>query len=189
MNGRNALKNILQVHLAEFKLATKPFRAIRRKLGPVLMTFEGGFLSIESGDATAVMRADGEWHGRATFSPEVLRAIALVPPPHDPMTISYADGYLLIGNMTIICQWNSLSQALIHDLQSPSMIDLLALERTLPRAEIAGTGLGKSIRQAKEKAERRIIKAVSYLEDLEVTEAEVRALVEARIKIRLSDDA
>lgn len=183
------MKNLLQVRLAEFKLATKPFRALRRKLGPVLMAFEGGFLSFESGDATAVMRAKGEWSGRATFSPEVLRAISLVPPPYDPLTISYADGRLLIGNMTIICQWNSVSQALIHDLQSPSVIDLLALERTLPRAEIAGTGLGKSIRLAKEKAERRIIKAVSYLEDLEVTEAEIRDLVNTKICQRLNTDS
>jgi len=183
------LKNLLQVQLAEFKLATKPFRALRRKLGPVLMAFEGGFLSFESGDATAVMRAEGEWNGRATFSPEVLRAISLVPPPYDPLTISYADGRLLIGNMTIICQWNTVSQALIHNLQSPSLVDLLALERTMPRAEIAGTGLGKRIRQAKEKAERRILKASSYLEDLEITEAEIRTLVEARIKSRLTADA
>ena len=174
--------------MAEFKSAMKPFRALRRKLGPVLMAFEGGFLSFESGDATAVMRAEGEWNGRVTFSPEVLRAIALVPPPYDPLTISYADGRLLIGNMTIVCQWNSVSQALIQDLQSPSLIDLLALERTIPRAEIAGTGLGKKIRLAKDKAKRRITKAASYLEDLEVTETEIRDLVEARIKIRLSAD-
>ena len=182
------MKNLLQVHLAEFKLATKPFRALRRKLGPVLMAFEGGFLSFESGDATAVMRAEGEWSGRATFSPEVLRAISLVPPPYDPLTISYADGRLLIGNMTIICQWNSLSQALIHDLQSPSMIDLLALERTLPRVEIAGIGLGKQVRLAREKAERRISKAISYLAELEISEEEIRGLVEAKIKLRLETD-
>jgi len=153
------------------------------------MAYEGGFLSFESGDATAVMRAEGEWNGRAIFSPEVLRAISLVPPPYDPLTISYADGRLLIGNMTIICQWNSVSKVLIHDLQSPSLVDLLALERTMPRAEIAGTGLGKSIRQAKEKAEQRIIKAVSLLAELEISEAEIRELVEKRIKLRVETDS
>lgn len=182
------LTNLLQVSLAEFKRATKVFQKKRLRLGPVLLAYENGFLSIESGEATAVMNATGEWHGRAMFSPEVLRAIAMVPPAQDPVQISYHDGHLRVGSMNIICQWNTVSQAFIHDIVSPSIIDLLALSKTVPRSEIGGTGLGKKIRSAHEKAERRIMNAAKQLEDLEITEAEIRSLVDARVADRLQAD-
>ena len=177
---------MLQVARANFKYATKVFCRKRLKLGPVLLSFENGFLFIESGEITKVMTAEGEWHGRATFSPEILRALATVPPSQDPIPISYADGHLLIGSLTVICEWTSLSKALVQDLVNPSLVDMLALARTMPRQEIIGTQLGRSIRGAVEKAERRIKKAAGNLVELEVTESEIRALVEARIATRLS---
>lgn len=179
------MKNFLEVDAAEFKLATQIFSGKRCKLGPVLLAYESSFLSIESGEATAVMRATGEWHGRAIISPEILRALATVPPAQNPITISYAEGHLLVASMTIVCQWNSVSQAFIHDLQNPSLLDLLALERTVPRAEMAGTGLGRRIRNARMKLERRLKNAASQLEEFEVTETELRDIVETRIRSRL----
>jgi hypothetical protein len=133
-----------------------------------------------------VTRAEGEWHGRATFSPEILRALATVPPNQDPIPISYADGHLLIGSMTVMCDWTIVSTAVIQDLVNPGLVDMLALARTMPRHEIIGTPLGRKTRGAVEKAERRIKNAARQLADLEVTEAEIRTLVEARIAARLS---
>jgi hypothetical protein len=178
-------RNQLQVTLRDFKLAMKPFAAKRRKLGTVLLAFEGGFLSIESGEVTAVMHADGNWHGRARFSPEVLRAVATFPPSQDPITVSYAEGHLLIGTMTIPCQWESSSQQLIQVLTNPDMVDLLALGKSMNRAEFLGSSLGKSIRSAQDKAERRIKNAAAQLAELDISEAEIRALVDSRISDRL----
>ena len=179
------LTNSLQVSLKEFKRGTKVFQRKRLKFGPVLLAFENEFLSIESGEVTSVMNAIGEWHGRAVFSPNILQALAMVPPLQDPVQISYDGGHLFVGSMKIICQWNTVSQAFIEDLANPSLIDLLALKETVPRSEIGGTSLGKQIRSAHEKAERRIKNAAKQLQDLEITEAEIRALVDARIAIRL----
>ncbi len=179
------LINLLQVSLKEFKRGTKVFQRKRLKLGPVLLAYEGGFLSIESGAVTAVMNAIGEWHGRAVFSPTILQALAMIPPLQDPVEITYDGGHLFIGSMKIICQWNTVSQAFIEDLENPSLIDLLALKVTVPRSEIGGTGLGNKIRSAHEKAERRITNAAKQLQDLEITEAEIRSLVDARIATRL----
>lgn len=162
----------------------KPFAAKRRRLGTVLLAFEGGFLSIESGEVTAVMHAEGSWHGRALFSPEVLRAIATFPPSQDPI-ISYADGHVLIGTMTIPCQWESSSKQLIQVLTNPDLVDLLALGKSISRAEYLGSGLGKKIRSAQEKAERRIKSAAAQLAALDITETEIRTLVESRVADRL----
>jgi len=90
-----------------------------------------------------------------------------------------------VASMTIVCQWNSVSQAFLHDLQNPSLLDLLALERTVPRAEMAGTALGRKIRSARMKLERRLKNAATQLEEFEVTESELRGIVETRIKSRL----
>ncbi|MFZ2301812.1 MAG: hypothetical protein WAW10_08080 [Gallionella sp.] len=179
------MNNLLQVSFAEFKRATKVFQRKRLQLGPVLLAYESGFLSIESGEVTTVMNAVGEWHGRAMFSPEILRALAMFPPLQDPVKISYDGGHLFVGSMKIICQWNTVSQAFIHDIVSPSIIDLLALSKTVHRCEIGGTGLGRKIRSAHQKAERRIMNAAKQLQDLEITEAEIRSIVDARIAARL----
>lgn len=189
MTTQSRATNFLQLSLAEFKRGTKVFTPKRRKLGPALLAFESGFLSIESGEVTSVMRAAGEWHGRATIPAETLRAISTVPPNHDPLTISYADGHLLVGNLTIVCQWQPLSQAFIHNLESPSFIDLLAMGRALPRSEMNATELGKRISSAAEQAEKRIRRALSQLAELGVTENELRALVETKINARLADKA
>ncbi len=182
------LNNSLQVSIKEFKRGTKIFQRKRLRLGHVLLAYESGFLSIESGEVTTVMNAVGEWHGRAMFSPEILRALAMFPPLQDPVKISYDDGHLFVGSMKIICQWNTVSQAFIEDLENPSLIDLLALKETVPRSEIGGSSLGKQIRSAHEKAERRIMNAAKQLQDLEITEAEIRSLVFSRIATRLESN-
>lgn len=179
------MNNFLQVSRAEFVAATKPFSKKRAKLNRALLAYDGSFLSIESGEIAAVMRSAGEWHGQATFSPSILRALATVPPAQDPITISYADGHLLIGSMTIACNWRRESQSIIDDIENPSLLDLIAMERTMSRGELAGTELGKRIRSARSKMERRLKRASAQLEELEITEDDLCALVELRLSKRL----
>ncbi len=179
--------NLLEVTNSEFRRAITVFKPKRLNLGPALFAFENGFLSIESGDIVAVMHAAGEWHGRATCASSVLRALAAVPPAHDPVPISYADGHLLIGSLTIPCQWRLVSEKFIGDINNPGLLDLLALERNISRPEYLGSELGKKIRRAQKCVEARIAKAVLQLADLEISEPEIQALVEARILTRLQE--
>lgn len=187
MTTQSLSRNFLSVPLAEFRTATKVFARRGTRLGQALLAFEGGYLSIESGETTAVMRAEGEWHGRATFSPEILRALAKVPPAQDPIPFSYADGHLLIGSMTIPCFWQRTSRDFLFNLENPSLLDLLALGRTLPRADIGGSELGKQIRNAQARATRRIRSAATLLAVFDVPESAVRELVEVRIASRLEN--
>lgn len=174
-------ENRLAIDLAEFKGALKPFARKGVKLGPVLLAFEGGFLSIESGDVVCVMRASGTWHGRATFKPTVLQALAKVPPGVNPVPLAYADGRLLLAGMTIPCEWQSTAKAFVRDLLNPSLPELLALARSMQRAEMRGTELGKQIAGAVRSTERRIKSATKHLHDLGVVEADVRELVERQV--------
>ena len=176
----------LTIDPAEFKAALKPFARKGVKLGRVMVAFEGGFLSIESGDVVCVMRASGSWEGRATFKPSVLQALAKVPPVVNPIPLAYADGHLLLAGMTIPCEWQSTAKALVNDLLNPSIPELLALARTIPRAEIRGTELGKKISSATGVAEKRIKNAAKQLQELGVTEVEIRELVDRQVLIHLA---
>jgi hypothetical protein len=178
-------RNLLQVPLRDFKHAMRPFTAKRRKLGRVLLAFENGLLTIESGEASSIMRAEGEWHGRAYFSPEVLRAIALYPPATDPVVISYADGHVMLATMTIPCDWINPAHELAKEIVDPDMLDLLAMGRTMPRAEIIATELGKRIKSAQQKAGRRVVSAANQLVELGISEADIWSLVEARLAKRI----
>src|SRR5574343_581610 len=154
----------LTIDPSEFKSALKPFARKGVKLGQVLVAYEGGFLSIESGDVLCVMRASGAWHGRATFKPSVLQTLEKVSPVVNPIPLAYADGHLLLAGMTIPCDWQSTAKALVSDLLNPSLPELLALARTMPRAEIRPTELGKQVVGASSAAERRIKAAAKRLQ-------------------------
>ena len=183
--GRN--RNLLHVALGEFKLATKVFTRKRQFLGRVLMAYEGGFLSFESGSVTAVMRAEGEWQGRASFAPEVLRALSAVPPNMSRVPIAYAEGHLLVGGLTISCDWWLPRQHLAQHIAKPCMLDLLAIGRTMPRAEIQGTDLGRRVQESVQEANRRIRTAARQLIELGVSENDIYAMVDARIAARTGE--
>lgn len=175
-------ENRLTIALAEFKSAMKPFVRKNIRLGPVLMAYEGGFLSIESGDVVVVMRADGAWNGRASFQPGVLQALGMIPPTINPVSLAYADGHLLLAGLTIPCRWELASKALVADLLNPSMLHLLALARSIPRAEMWGTDQGRQIASALQATERRIKSAAKQLDPFGISETEIRQLVEQRLQ-------
>lgn len=178
-------RNLLHVTLAEFKDATRVFTRRGLALGPVLMAFENGYLSFESGAVTVVMHAEGEWQGRATFSSKILCMLAAVPPNIDPIPIAYAENKILIGSMTTPCEWSLPRQKLAQEIANPSLVDLLAIGRTLTRSEVTGTEQGKKIRSAIATSNRRIKKAADQLGDLDISVDDIRALVELRIAMRL----
>jgi hypothetical protein len=184
------MNNLLQVVLPEFVIGLKPFRSKRHAPGQVLLAYEGGFLSFESNEVKTVMRAKGCWEGRASFSAEIMRALAMVPPSQNPVTISYAQDHILIAGMTIACSWDSGCDddidILVDEALNPSIIDFLAMDRTARRAKVGQSGISQKIRGAKQKMERRIKNAYAQLSDLGITEQEIRSLVEAKIEARIA---
>jgi hypothetical protein len=154
-----------------------------------MLAFEGGFLSIECGDRLVTMRALGEWHGRAWFSSNLLKALATVPPSEDPIEVTYDGAKLRIGPTTVSCDWQLVSEAFIKDATKPSLLDLLAMDRSLPRSEIHGTGLARRIGEARAKLARNIFKAARLLDDAEISEDDLWRLAEKRIQNRFEKRA
>lgn len=177
-------KNELSVALDDFKLSIGPFKKKRPKLGKALLAYSGRFFSIEAGNAKIVMNAEGTWHGRATFSSEILKALAEYPPVVNPLVFTYEDGFLRIGTMKISCQWEAESAIFIKNLQQPSLIDLLAIEVTMPRVELSSTELGKKVMGARRTADRKIRDALMQLEELEITGEDIEYLIRKKIADR-----
>jgi hypothetical protein len=184
------MNNLIQVVLSEFKEGLKPFRSKKPVTGRVLLAFENGFLSLESNRIKTVMRAEGQWDGRAQFSGEILRALALVPPSKNPVTISYAQNRILIEGMTIACTWQSNRDDgidfMIDVAMNPDIIDFLAMDRVGQRVNVGKPGISQKIRGAKEKMERRVKNASIQLRDLGISEAEIRALIDTKIEARIN---
>ena len=179
-------QNLLQVGRVEFKKACKIFTPKRLSLTRALLTFDSDLLSIKSGAHTAVMRASGTWHGYASFSGNILRAIATMPPPGDPITIAYADGHLLVGSMTASCDWSVVKPLPPVDADALVLLDLLALAR-VSAEEPKGSDLPKRIRAVDVRTcERRIQSAAAQMADLGVTETELRLLVEQSVQRRIN---
>ena len=187
------MNNLLQVVLPEFREGLKPFRSKKYKAGQVLLAFENGFLSLESDSVKTVMRATGQWEGRARFSAEILRALAMVPPLQNPVTISYAQNRILIEGMTIACTWeldrDDDIDFMIESTLHPSIIDFLAMDRVAKRVKVGQPGMSQQIRSAKEKMERRVKNAASQLLDLDISEEEIRSLVDKKIEARIKAEA
>ncbi len=179
------MNNFLTVVQPEFKDALRIFTRGGALKGKALLCFEGGFLSIEAGDRTAVMRAEGEWHGQASFRPKILEALAYVPPTMNPIPISYAENHLLIGGMSIRCEWALQGQTMIRNLENPSLLDMVVLERFIPRSELKATERGKKITLAVRLLASRISRASKALEDFGVCEEELQELVNRKISERI----
>lgn len=195
------MKNELRVPLREFKRAMGRFREYGRIKPPrksrrrqqsspeALIAFNGGFLSFEAGELVAAVHAEGEWHGRGSISARMLGILALAPPGEDPVPIIYSDGRLQISTVSMRCAWEQDGAQLVRRVEDPGPLDLLAMDRTVSRAEVHGTDLGKRITAAKRRVGGAITRASKLLADLEITKSELLEMVEARIRARLHDGA
>lgn len=64
-------------------------------------------------------------------------------------------------------------------------LDLLAMDCTLSRAEIHGSGLARKIGTAKSTIAGRVAKAAKLLEVADITEGDIWAMVEQNVRVRM----
>jgi hypothetical protein len=186
----NMQTNKLIVDLKNFNLAMELFKVgklVRKHTKPktAMLSFNDGFLSIECDDTVSVMRASGEWHGKAQFSSNIVKALTLVPLATNPVVISYLNNKINIGSMVAPCDWESASHTMIQKLVNPSSIDIFAMWRTQPAVHLMATGLKQKNKAAELTLQKATAKAVKALEKFEVTQEELLALIEAKVKARI----
>ena len=84
--------------------------------------------------------------------------------------------------------WDQDGAKLVERVEKPGSLDLLAMDRTVSRAEIHGTDLGKRITSAKRRVAGAVTRASKLLADLEITKEVLWDMVEARIQARLENE-
>lgn len=186
------MKNTLEVSLKELTHAMKVFRVGVRKNAkkrpltkePAIIGFREGFLSIDGDDKVAVMRASGDWQGKAEFSFSIVDALSLFPPTTDPVIISYDEdhGKLYIGQTVTPCTWQSSIKSVIGKIENPSAIDLFAMWKTQPASELNATGIKTQLSKARAKMKKDVASVAKKLADYGVSEQEISALIEKKIQ-------
>ena len=175
--------NFLQVSRKDFVREAKAFRRRGMKMGlHTYFSMEGGNLQIECGSVRVSLPAQGQWQGVARTSWSVTRSVIAVPPSNDPIPISYAENTLMIGNMSIHCSWLPRDQPSLEEIDKPSLLDLIALDRLLSREEAQLRGIAAWLGRARVQYRQRLAAAVKQLEPLGVSETELRLLVESKIE-------
>lgn len=188
-------RNELSIDLKEFVHSLKVFKiGMERKNAkkksvtlPAMLSFNDGFMSIECEDKIMVVRAKGEWHGKAQFSSTTIKALALVPPNINPVIVKYEDGKISIASMRVSCDWEQLSYTLLDRLNNPTCMDILAMWRTQPAVDLKTHGIDKEYKLAQEKMMKLTAVAAKKLEEFEVTQQELINLIEAKIKAKISN--
>lgn len=188
-------KNQLSIDLKAFNNAMKTFKiGLQRKnakikpvILPAILSYNDGFLSIEFDDKVTVMHASGEWHGKAQFSGNVVKAFALVPLTTNPVIISYSDNKISIGATTVGCSWELASQGMIEQVTNPSLIDVFAMWRTQPADQLIAYGVKQKNKAAKEKLLKATASAAKKLLEFEVTQEELLNLIESKVTARIGN--
>lgn len=186
--------NRLSVDLKAFNFAMKTFKVgVDRKnakkkpvILPAMLSYNDGFLSIEYDDKMTVMHASGEWQGKAQFSGNVVIALALVPLATNPVIINYSENKISIGTATVTCNWESASYNMIEMVSNPTAIDVFAMWRTQPAERLIATGIKQKNKALDEKLLKTTTKAANLLETFEVTQDDLLALIEVKVKARIS---
>lgn len=178
--------NSLKTSLAEFKAAMTVFAKGKIADTSALIAFDGKYLSIEIGSKAAVMVAEGEWHGRATVSAQLIRALALNSPVTNPVEIIYQDKKLSLAGIQISCGWVLSSKQSVRKLTNPTLLDLLAIEQTVERHELGKTELGKKCSAALRQKEKSVEGALKQLSVFGVREDEIRNLIDKNVDAIIS---
>jgi hypothetical protein len=174
-------QNILTLSLAEFKSAMSVFAKAKISDKSALIAYDGKYLSIEIGSKTAVMVAEGEWHGRATVSAQLIRALALNLPVTDPVEIIYQEKKITLAGIQISCDWVLASKQSVRKLTNLTLLDLLAIERTVERHELGKTELGRKCSAALRQKEKSVEGALKQLSIFGVSEDEIRNLIDKNV--------
>ena len=171
---------------AEFRLAIERFKT-RRKVKPremAILGFDGRFFSIEALGLVAAMHSEGLWPGLATFPAAYIAALAKVPPKEDPVIISCDESRVHIGTLSISCSWQRMSDTLLEIPGAPDWLVLLSTKYASSRGQILAAGIQQEIDNAERKLSRLLDRAAKPLEILGITGADLRPLVEAKLRGR-----
>ena len=76
----------------------------------------------------------------------------------------------------------------IRDSTAPNLVDVIAMWKTQPSDELVAKGINKKIVAIQAKLEKAATSAAKKLADFDVTQQDLLALVEAKVKQRINSE-
>ncbi len=140
-------------------------------------------LVIELAGYSVKVPAKGHLAGQIRVDATPLLALAIVPPPADPVVlVTEPPDRLAIGTLKLKAGWQSVEANLIKLPANPTLPLLLALSERYTEAEIERSGCTRIVKEARERRDRVLDQATETLAPFGITRADLAALVNAAMK-------
>lgn len=147
-----------------------------------VLSFDEETLQMELPGMSVGVAAKGEWPGRARVAATFLQMMARVPPTTDPVSFAIADGRLKVDGSATNCTWEADSGNRIALPLNPPFQMILSTAYHYTPDDIEKSGLKDLVADAEKQRDKLIGQALSHLNEFGVTKAELRALVDAKMR-------
>ncbi len=174
----------LTVPRKKFVEALKMFRKTAKKkgAGEAILSYESGMLTIQISGVVARAEAHGDWPGEVRVSGRQISNLWNLVPPGDPVELSVYEDKLQIETLSIHCVWQQKDAARIYlPLDAPLPVILSAALKYTPE-EITSSGLADVVRDAEEKRDELIDRAVKIIDPLDISCEELRRFVDEQVR-------
>lgn len=178
------VRNDLRVPLETFIEAASAFRDLPESVcqTQAALTFNGKSLLVALPGFSVEMAASGEWDGQVWASAAIFFGHGRTPPKMDPVPILVKTGRLQVGRTSVSCTWQAEPGRIIDLPLNPPLISLVRLKHQYTPEEIERAGLRKQVDDALIRWEDLISRAAKIMQELHVSELEIRALLDKKIK-------
>lgn len=172
---------VLSDLLPAFRLLLKTRKRKLKVCDEAVLSYDGACLHFALSGITVAVPAVGTWPGQARLPGRVILGLAEVPPTHDPVVLAVEQDRLTFGTTSVPCVWQSAWLSQIDMPANAAILHYLALRQTHTNEEIMQSGLSAAVKDAEVKRDRIIGAALKSLSRLDITETDLRRLLDTKI--------
>ncbi len=174
----------VQVDRSELLQAFKSIKRLTRagEKAEAVLSFEGGALSIALPGMEVGAAATGDLAGRVRVPAQFIQMLAKMPPTGDPVVFTVEGDRLRVGSSTTPCTWEEDAGARIRLPLNPPFTTVLGVAYHYTPDDIEKAGLKEAVAAAEKRRDALIGQALGALGEFGVTRAELRTLVDDKMK-------
>jgi hypothetical protein len=154
----------------------------RSETGEAVLYREDDMLKIALPGVEVGVAAEGHWPGRARIPAQFLLVLARVPPDGDPVHFRVEKGRLRINSSATACVWKEDTDSPIELPLNPPFTMLLSVAYHYTPDDILRAGLQDNVASAEQRRDTLIGQALAILSEFGVTHAELRTLVDEKMR-------
>lgn len=173
--------------MKSFKISMPRKNAKHTPIYPsAMLSFASGFLTVEWNGIIVNMRADGSLEGKVEFNHSAIFALVLAPPVGEELVIKFENDRLYFGTTAIPCRMTQFSEAFLSKVNSPSVIDIFAMWRTLPAHTIHTNDIADQYNSAFKTMFVDTERIAKNLKKYEITQEDLIELINSKVSQRIS---